>query len=95
MYSSKPEHMTPAQRGSRDSRTEDDLIHGSFEATQRTTAPLNDFMTRLIAEELPILDSASRQRVYEILRDYEAAGGPEITRQEDLPAEIIELMDLY
>ena len=90
MYSGK--HMTPAQQAAQDERQEDDLRNGSFEATQYTDVPLNDFMTRLIAEELPILDSVARQRVYDILREYD---GPEITRQEDLPAEIIELMDLY
>lgn len=49
-------------------------------------------MTRLIAEELPILDSTSRGRVYEILREYD---GPEISSQEELPEEIREIMDLY
>lgn len=91
MYSGKKEHMTPAQQAAQDERAEHDLIHGSFEATQRTSAPLNDFMTRLMAEELPILDSASRQRVYDILRDYD---GPEITSQAELPEEIIDIMDL-
>ena len=49
-------------------------------------------MTRLIAEELPILDSTSRGRVYEILRSYQ---GPEITSQDELPEEIRQIMDLY
>ena len=60
-------------------------------AAQHTNLPLDDHMTRLIAEELPLLDSASRVRVYEILNSYE---GEIITSQEALPAEIRELMDL-
>ncbi|GAA1474250.1 hypothetical protein GCM10009604_20740 [Corynebacterium aurimucosum] len=92
MYSSKKEHLTPAQRAAQDERAEEDKRHGHFLATEHTSLPLNGFMTRLIAEELPILDSASRGRVYEILRGYE---GPEITSQEELPEEIREIMDLY
>lgn len=48
-------------------------------------------MMLLIAQEIPLLDSVSRGRVYEILRNYD---GPQITTQEDLPAEIREMMDL-
>ncbi|QRP59856.1 hypothetical protein [Corynebacterium minutissimum] len=92
MYSSKKEHLTPAQRAAHDDRAEDDKRHGHFLATEHTALPLDGFMTRLIAEELPILDSASRTRVYEILREYE---GPEITSQEELPKEIRDIMDLY
>lgn len=68
-----------------------DAIH---EAAQRIEAPLSDFMARVFAEELPFLDSASRTRVYEILREHKAAGKPLITSQEELPGEIRELMDL-
>ncbi|AJI77665.1 MULTISPECIES: hypothetical protein [Corynebacterium] len=92
MYSSKKEHLTPAQRAAHDDRAEDDKRHGHFLATEHTALPLDGFMTRLIAEELPILDSASRGRVYEILREYE---GPEITTQEELPDEIRDIMDLH
>ena len=92
MYSSKNEHLTPAQRAAHDDRAEDDKRHGHFLATEHTALPLDGFMTRLIAEELPILDSASRTRVYEILREYE---GPEITSQKELPKEIQDIMDLY
>lgn len=92
MYSSKKEHLTPAQRAAHDDRAEDDKRHGHFLATEHTALPLDGFMTRLIAEELPILDSASRGRVYEILREYE---GPEITTQEELPNEIRDIMDLH
>ena len=91
MYSSKKEHLTPAQRAAHDDRAEDDKRHGHFLATEHTALPLDGFMTRLIAEELPILDSASRGRVYEILREYE---GPEITTQEELPDEIRDILDL-
>ena len=92
MYSSKKEHLTSAQRAAHDDRAEDDKRHGHFLATEHTALPLDGFMTRLIAEELPILDSASRTRVYELLREYE---GPEITSQEELPKEIQDIMDLY
>lgn len=92
MYSSKNEHLTPAQQAAQDDRSDDDLRTGHFMATERTSAPLDGFMTRLMAQELPILDSASRNRVYEILREYD---GPEITSQEELPDEIRDIMDLY
>ncbi|MGV3071042.1 hypothetical protein ACEE90_01120 [Corynebacterium phoceense] len=92
MYSDKHEHMTPAQQAAQDERTEDDRRNGSYQATQNTTAPLSGFMTRLMAQELPIMDSTSRQRVYDILREYD---GPVIETQEELPKEIRDLMDLY
>ncbi len=60
-------------------------------AAQHTNLPMNQHMTRLVAEELPLLDSSSRVRVYEILNNYQ---GPIITTQEELPAEIRELLDL-
>ncbi|MFP7365154.1 hypothetical protein SFC07_05165 [Corynebacterium callunae] len=60
-------------------------------AAERTNLPLDDFMTRLMAQEIPFLDSTSRSVVYRILREYD---GPTITSQEELPAEIRELMDL-
>ena len=73
---------------------ERDLREGRFLATEQTNLPLNDFMTRLIAQELPILDSHDRTEVYRLLREYAATGGPEITSQEDLPAGIREILDL-
>ena len=60
-------------------------------AAERTHLPLDDFMTRLIAQELPLLDSVDRSRVYELLRLYD---GPTLTSQEELPTEIREIMDL-
>ncbi|WP_342318827.1 hypothetical protein [Corynebacterium mayonis] len=66
----------------------------THEAAQRIEAPLSDFMARVFAEELPFLDSTSRGRVYELLREHKAAGRPTITSQEELPDEIRELMDL-
>ncbi|AHI21545.1 hypothetical protein [Corynebacterium vitaeruminis] len=60
-------------------------------AAEHTNTPMNQFMTRLMAEELPLLDSASRVRVYEILKEYD---GPQITTQEELPEEIRKMMDL-
>lgn len=65
-----------------------DAIH---EAAQRVTAPLSDFMVRLMAQELPLVDSAGRGRIYEILREYD---GPVISSQEELPEEIRSIMEL-
>ena len=64
----------------------------SYEASTRTNLPLNEFMTRLMAQELPILDSTSRQRVRDILREYD---GPTITEPEELSEEIRQIMELY
>lgn len=60
-------------------------------AAENTNTPMNQFMTRMLAEELPLLDSASRVRVYEILENYD---GPQITSQEELPQEIRDMLDL-
>lgn len=60
-------------------------------AAERTNTPMSSEMTRMIAEELPLLDSAGRTRVYRILEEYD---GPTITSQEELPAEIRKIMDL-
>ncbi len=92
MTSGENSHLTPAQQAAQDLRTEADLREGSYEATRHATAPFNDFMMRLMAQELPMLDSTSRRRVYDILRDYD---GPLITTQEELPKEIRDIMDLY
>lgn len=78
--------MLPAMFGRKDDSKD---VHI---AAQRTNLPLDDFMTRLVAQELPLLDSASRQEVYAELAAYE---GPEITSQEELPERVRELMDLY
>ncbi|QCB27458.1 hypothetical protein [Corynebacterium endometrii] len=94
-YDADKKNMTPAQRAAQDERTEDDRRNGRFVATEFATAPFNDFMMRLMAEELPMLDSTSRRRVYDILREYQASGQPQITSQEELPKEIRDIMDLY
>lgn len=60
-------------------------------AAQQTQLPLDDTMTRLIAQELPVLDSADRVEVYRLFKAYE---GPAITSQEQLPERIREIMDL-
>ena len=60
-------------------------------AAERTDVPLSNFMVRLMAEELPMLDSVERGRVYRILEAYD---GPTITSQEELPEEIRKIMDL-
>ncbi|MEJ4113065.1 hypothetical protein ACGE24_06960 [Corynebacterium kroppenstedtii] len=64
----------------------------TYEAAERTTVPLDVPMTRMMAQELPILDSASRQRVNDLLREYD---GPLITSVDMLPDEIRDIMDLY
>lgn len=61
------------------------------EAAQRVEVPLSDFMVRLMAEELPFVDSKGRGRIYEILREYD---GPVISSQEELPQEIRSIIDL-
>lgn len=63
-------------------------------AAQLTDLPLDDFMTRLVAQELPLLDSTSRSIVYEELRAYKESGQPTITSQEGLPERIREIMEL-
>ena len=60
-------------------------------AAEITNTPLSNEMTLMIAQELPLLDSADRVRVYEILDNY---SGPQITTQEELPQEIRDMMDL-
>lgn len=66
--------------------------NSTYEAVAHTNVPLSPFMVRLFAQELPILDSTSRRRVMEILKNWE---GEEIAEVEDLPTEIREIMDLY
>ncbi|MDO4630977.1 MAG: hypothetical protein Q4A82_01620 [Corynebacterium sp.] len=66
-------------------------ISPDYAAAEQTNVPLDNFMTTLIAQELPLLDSASRIRVYEILNTYD---GPTITSQAELPQEIRDIMDL-
>ncbi len=63
-----------------------------YVAAQHTQLPLSPFMTRLMAQELPILDSTSRRRVNQLLREYE---GPTIEDVEELPKEIRDIMELY
>lgn len=60
-------------------------------AAEQTNTPLSNQLTMMMAQELPMLDSQDRVRVYKILTAYD---GPTITRQEDLPDEIKKLMDL-
>lgn len=71
-----------------------DQQDGRFIAAEQTNLPLNDFMTRLMAQELPLLDSHDRSTVYRLLREYADSGQPEITTQAELPAEIREIIDL-
>ena len=51
-------------------------------------------MQQLLSQELPFVDSAGRARITELLRAHQEAGLPVITSQEQLPAEIREIMDL-
>lgn len=60
-------------------------------AAVHTNTPLNDHMTLLMAQELPLVDSKGRARIYQILREYD---GPIITSQDELPEEIRAIMDL-
>lgn len=66
--------------------------NSTYEAAERTNLPLSPFMTRLMAQELPIMDSTSRRRVMEILKEWD---GDQITSAEELPEEIRKIMDLY
>nr|WP_120492792.1 hypothetical protein [Corynebacterium lactis] len=60
-------------------------------AAEYTHTPLSNQMVMLFAEELPMLDSMERAKVYRAL---EAYNGPQITSQEMLPEEIRRIMDL-
>ena len=83
------------KKKTRDSYDEEkDLREGRFVAAEQTNLPLNDFMTRLLAQELPLLDSRERTEVYRLLREYSASGGQMITTQDELPAELREILDL-
>lgn len=65
-----------------------------YEAARHMEAPVNEFMGRLIAQELPILDSTSRSIVNAALREHKEAGKPQITCVGELPEEIREIMGL-
>lgn len=69
----------------------DDAREGIHESAQRTNLPLNDLMVRMLAEELPMVDTTSQALVMRELRAY---SGPTITSQEELPARVRELLDL-
>lgn len=87
--------MVFGKKKANDNYDEDrDLREGRFVAAEQTNLPLNDFMTRMLAQELPILDSHDRTEVYRLLREYAATGAPEITSQEELPAKIRAILDL-
>lgn len=60
-------------------------------AAERTETPMSGPMTLMVSQEMPLLDSSSRARVYEILRNYD---GPTITSQEEMPQELREILDL-
>lgn len=66
--------------------------NSTYEAAERTNLPLSPFMTRLFAQELPIMDSTSRRRVMDILKNWD---GETIETVDDLPQEIRDMMDLY
>ena len=65
-----------------------------YEAAQRIGAPVNEFMGRLIAQELPVMDSTSRSIVNAALREHKEAGKPQITCVAELPDEVREIMNL-
>ncbi|AZA14646.1 hypothetical protein ACFPVT_03530 [Corynebacterium choanae] len=66
--------------------------HDVHIAAENTNLPLSNELTLMLAQEIPMLDSVARGRVYRILEAYD---GPTITRQDDLPKEIRDLLDLY
>ncbi|WP_448853139.1 hypothetical protein [Corynebacterium frankenforstense] len=68
-----------------------DERHGVHEAAQRTNLPLDDFMVRLVAQELPMVDTTSQSLVLKELREY---SGPTITSQGELPEPVRRLLDL-
>lgn len=65
-----------------------------YEAAQHMEAPVSEFMGRLLAQELPILDSTSRSIVNHALRVHKESGKPQITCVAELPEEIREIMGL-
>lgn len=69
----------------------DDERDGIHESAQRTTLPLNDLMVRMLAQELPMVDTTSQALVLRELKSYD---GPTITSQEELPVRVRELLDL-
>ncbi|MGO1949043.1 MAG: hypothetical protein ACTH1D_05370 [Mycobacteriaceae bacterium] len=82
--------------GTKGSRAETSVVGGSdpdkhYEAASHTDAPMNEFMVRLIAQELPVLDSTSRRIINQELREY---NGPQITCVAELPETIREVMEL-
>lgn len=66
--------------------------NSTYEAAERTNLPLSPFMTRLFAQELPIMDSTTRRYVTDVLKNW---NGPTIETVDDLPKEIRDIMDLY
>ena len=85
--------------GERGSMAQTALVGGTdpeahYEAARHIEAPVNEFMGRLIAQELPILDSTSRSIVNAALREHKEAGKPQITCVGELPEEIREIMAL-
>ncbi|MEJ6550135.1 MULTISPECIES: hypothetical protein [unclassified Corynebacterium] len=82
--------------GTKGSRAETSVVGGTetdktYEAAARAEAPLSEFMVRLLAQELPVLDSTSRRIVNRELREYD---GPTITCVAELPETIREVMEL-
>ncbi|MGP9723218.1 hypothetical protein ACT3SZ_04280 [Corynebacterium sp. AOP40-9SA-29] len=82
--------------GTKGSRAQTSVVGGtaaddSYEAASHTEAPLNEFMVRLLAQEMPVLDSTSRRIINQELRDYD---GPTITCVAELPETVREVMEL-
>ena len=85
--------------GSKGARAETSVVGGTvedkhYEAAQHAEAPMNEFMVRLLAQELPVLDSVSRRIINQELREHKEAGKPQITCVAELPEEIREIMGL-
>lgn len=82
--------------GTKGSRAETSVVGGTvadkdYEAAAHAEAPLSEFMVRLMAQEMPVLDSTSRRIVNQELREYD---GPQITCVAELPETVREVMDL-
>ncbi|MDN6352518.1 MAG: hypothetical protein L0K02_04305 [Corynebacterium sp.] len=77
--------------GSKGARAETSVVGGTVDA-QHAEAPMNEFMVRLLAQELPVLDSVSRRIINQELREHKEAGKPQITCVAELPETVQEIL---
>ena len=88
---------TRANRPAQNARAETSVVGGTvedkhYEAAQHAEAPMNEFMVRLLAQELPVLDSVSRRIINQELREHKEAGKPQITCVAELPETVQEIL---